>query len=79
MFDVSGTIAEITGRKVNHSTRKTFASTLLHADSQITEVAQLGGWKSVATLTNYNVPSLKQQNKASTQWQGYYFYVLFDR
>ena len=64
MMKSMATIAEITGRKVNHSTRKTFASSLLHADRQITEVAQLGGWKSVAT--NYNVPSLKQQNKAST-------------
>jgi hypothetical protein len=43
-------IAEITGRKLNHSTRKTFVSTLLHADRQNTEVSQLGGWKSVATL-----------------------------
>ena len=66
MMKSMATIAEITGRKVNHSTRKTFASTLFHADRQITEVAQLGGWKSVATLTNYNVRSLKQQNKAST-------------
>jgi hypothetical protein len=41
MMKSMATIAEITGRKVNHSTRKTFASTLLHADRQITEVAQL--------------------------------------
>lgn len=62
-------IAEITGRKVNHSTRKTFAATLLHADRQNTEVAQLGWLKSVAILTNYNVPSLKQQNIASLYYQ----------
>ena len=67
MMKSMATIAEITGRKVNHSTMiKRLPVTLLHADRQITEVAQLGGWKSVATLTNYNVPSLKQQNKAST-------------
>ena len=31
MMKSMATIAEITGRKVNNSTRKTFASTLLHA------------------------------------------------
>lgn len=59
------TQAEIMGRKVNHSTRKTFASALLQSDRPNTEVAQLGGWKSVSTLTHYNVPSLKQQSNAS--------------
>jgi len=57
--------ADLYGRKVNHSTRKTFATTLLQSDRPITEVAQLGGWKSVSTLTHYNVPSIKQQSKAS--------------
>ena len=28
-------------------------------------MAQLGGWKSVSTLTHYNTPSIKQQNMAS--------------
>lgn len=57
--------AELMGRKVNHSTRKTFACTLLQADRPNTEVAQLGFWKSVATFTHYNAPSFKQQNTAS--------------
>ena len=50
---------------MNHSTRKTFATTLRQSDRPITEVAQLGGWKSVSTLTHYNVLSIKQQSKAS--------------
>jgi hypothetical protein len=50
--------AELYGKKVNHSTRKTFATTLRQSDRPITEVAQLGGWKSVSTLTHYNVPSI---------------------
>ena len=57
--------ADILGRKVNHSTRKTFATTLLHSDRPTTEVAQFGGWKGISTLTHYNVPSVKQQDKAS--------------
>lgn len=43
--------AELMGRKVNHSTRKTFACTLLQADRPNTEVAQLWFWKNVATLS----------------------------
>ena len=58
--------AELYGRKVNHSTRKTFVTTLLQSDRPITEVAQVGGWKSVSTLTHYNSPSIKQQSKAYT-------------
>jgi len=54
--------AELMGRKVNHSTRKKFACTLLQTDRPNTEVAQLWFWKNVATLTHYNAPSFKQQN-----------------
>ncbi|VDH93354.1 Hypothetical predicted protein [Mytilus galloprovincialis] len=57
--------AELYGRKVNHSTRKTFATALLQLKRPVTEVAQLGVWKSISTLTNYNIPSIKQQSKAS--------------
>ncbi|CAC5362320.1 unnamed protein product [Mytilus coruscus] len=57
--------AQLSGRKVNHSTRKTFASSLRHSERPVTEVAQLGGWKSVSTLNHYNTPSIKQQNEAS--------------
>ena len=55
----------LVGRKVNHSVRKTFATALLQNGNHITEVAQLGGWKSVASLTHYSVPSAKQQEQAS--------------
>lgn len=65
MMKTMASNAELSGRKVNHSTRKTFATTLLQSDRPITEVAQLGVRKSVFTLTHYNVPSIKQQSKAS--------------
>ena len=65
MMKCLATKAELIGRKVNQPPRKTFASTLLQSDRPNTEVAQLGGWKSVSTLTHYNVPSMKQQSSAS--------------
>ena len=65
MMKMMANQAQLSGRKVNHSTRKTFASTLLQSDRPVTEVAQLGGWKSVSTLNHYNTPSIKQQNVAS--------------
>ena len=58
--------AEIYGRKVNHSTIKTFATSLLHSERPVTEVAQLGGCNGISTLTHYNYPSIKQQDKASS-------------
>ncbi|CAC5422257.1 unnamed protein product [Mytilus coruscus] len=65
MMKTMAVTAELYGRKVNHSTRKTFATTLLQSERPVTEVAQLGGWKSISTLTHYNIPSIKQQSKAS--------------
>ncbi|XP_071139884.1 uncharacterized protein [Mytilus edulis] len=65
MMKTMAETAELYGRKVNHSTRKTFATTLLQSERPVTEVAQLGGWKSISTLTHYNIPSIKQQCKAS--------------
>ncbi|VDI49717.1 Hypothetical predicted protein [Mytilus galloprovincialis] len=65
MMKMMANQAQLSGRKVNHSTRKTFASSLLQSERPITEVAQLGGWKSVSTLTHYNTPSIKQQIMAS--------------
>ena len=56
--------AEVKGRKGNHSTRKTFATALLHSERPTTEVAQLCGWKGIFTLTHYNIPSVKQQDIA---------------
>lgn len=53
------------GRKVNHSTRKTFATTLIQAGRPPTEVAHLAGWKNVQTVNEYSVPSLQQQEQTS--------------
>ena len=53
------------GRKVNHSTRKTFATSLIQAGLPPTEVAHLGGWKNIQTINEYSVPSIKQQEAAS--------------
>ncbi|XP_053379635.1 uncharacterized protein LOC123536945 [Mercenaria mercenaria] len=55
----------IEGRKVNHSTRKTFAATLIQAGRPPTEVAQLAGWKNVQTVNEYSVPSMNQQEETS--------------
>ncbi|CAC5410049.1 unnamed protein product [Mytilus coruscus] len=65
MMKTMAVTAEVYGRKVNHSTRKTFVTTLFQSERPVTEVAQLGGWKSISTLTHYNIPSIKQQSKAS--------------
>jgi len=53
------------GRKVNHSTRKTFAQTLVQAGRPPTEVAHLGGWKSIQTINQYSTPSIEQKADAS--------------
>ena len=57
--------ANLQGSKVNHSGRKTFATTLLQNGRPITAVAQLEGWKNVGTLTHYLVLSRQQQQEAS--------------
>jgi hypothetical protein len=51
--------AELYGRKVNHSTRKTFATTLRQSDRPITEVAQLGGLRSEIRQNNIDSCSVK--------------------
>lgn len=56
---------DLQGRKVNHSTRKTFATALVQAGRPPTEVAHLGGWKSIQTINQYSTPSLEQQAHAS--------------
>lgn len=57
--------AQLQGRKVNHSCRKTFAQTLVNAGRPPTEVAHLGGWKSIQTINAYATPSMEQQAHAS--------------
>lgn len=65
---IMNTMAEkggLTGRKVNHSSRKTFATSLVQAGLPPTEVAHLGGWKNIQTINEYSAPSVKQQEAAS--------------
>ena len=57
--------SQLEGRKVNHSVRKTFGTALLNGGRPLTEVADLGGWKSVESVKSYVTPSLKEQEKAS--------------
>ncbi|KAL4216904.1 hypothetical protein ACF0H5_023364 [Mactra antiquata] len=65
MMSVLAEKGDLQGRKVNHSTRKTFATALVQAGWPPTEVAHLGGWKSVQTINQYSTPSLEQQAQAS--------------
>ena len=44
---------------------KDLCATLLQNGRPITEVAKLGGWKNVGTLTHYSAPSLQQQQEVS--------------
>ena len=46
------------GRNVNHSIRKTFATSLVQAGLPPTEVAHSGGWKNIQTINEYSVPSV---------------------
>ena len=59
--------SQLEGRIVNHSSRKTFGTTLLHGGTPLTEVADLGGWKSIESVKHYVTPSIKQQEKASSK------------
>jgi len=56
---------QLESRKVNHSSRKTFATTLLHGGTPITEVAALRGWKRIESIKHYATPTVKEQEKAS--------------
>ena len=55
----------ITGRKTNHSTRKTMVETLCRANIPDSTVMQLSGHKSVQSLNQYKKPSLEQQKSLS--------------
>ena len=55
----------ITGRKTNHSARKTMVETLCHANIPDSIVMQLSGHKSVQSLNHYKKPSLEQQKSIS--------------
>ena len=60
---VKGT--SITGRKTNHSARKTMVETLCRANIPDSTVMQLSGHKSVQSLNHYKKPSLEQQKSIS--------------
>ncbi|CAG2220035.1 unnamed protein product [Mytilus edulis] len=55
----------LTGRKVNHSARKTTVTSLLHSHVEATTVMQLTGHKNVASINDYSSASLDQQIKMS--------------
>ncbi|CAC5385929.1 unnamed protein product [Mytilus coruscus] len=55
----------LTGRKVNHSVRKTTVSSLLHSNVEATTVMQLTGHKNVASVNEYSSASLQQQQTMS--------------
>ncbi|XP_076105700.1 uncharacterized protein KIAA1958-like [Mytilus galloprovincialis] len=55
----------LTGRKVNHSARKTTVTSLLHSHVEATTVMQLTGHKNVASTNDYSSASLDQQIKMS--------------
>ncbi|CAC5356007.1 unnamed protein product [Mytilus coruscus] len=55
----------LTGRKVNHSVRKTTVSSLLHTNVEATTVMQLTGHKNVASVNECCSASLQQQQTMS--------------
>ena len=60
---VEGT--SITGRKTNHSARKTMVETLCRANIPDSTVMQLSGHKNVQSLNHYKKPSQEQQKSIS--------------
>lgn len=57
--------AEIQGRKVNHSVRKTAITTFVYAGIPPTLVQQHSGHKNLASINNYNFASINQQKGMS--------------
>lgn len=55
----------VTGRKTNHSARKTMVEKLCRANVPDSTVMQLSGHKSVTSLNHYKKPSLEQQQSLS--------------
>ena len=55
----------LTGRKVNHSGRKTTVTSLLHSNVEATTVMQLTGHKNVASVNEYSSASIEQQQQMS--------------
>ncbi|VDI01659.1 Hypothetical predicted protein [Mytilus galloprovincialis] len=57
--------AGLTGRKVNHSARKTTVTSLLHSNVEATQIMQLTGHRNVQSINQYSSSSLEQQEKMS--------------
>ena len=55
----------LSGRKVNHSGRKTTVTSLIHSNVEATTVMQLTGHKNVASVNEYSSASFNQQQKMS--------------
>ena len=55
----------LSGRKVNHSERKTTVTSLIHSNVEATTVMQLTGHKNVASVNEYSSASFNQQQKMS--------------
>ena len=57
--------AGITGKKTNHSARKTMITKLVEQDINPLHVAQLSGHKNLKSIDSYSVTSKKQQRRMS--------------
>ena len=55
----------LSGRKVNHSGRKTTVTSLIHSNVEATTVMQLTGHKNVASVNEYSSASFNQQQHIS--------------
>jgi hypothetical protein len=53
--------ANLTGKKTNHSARKSTCTKLLHAGIAPTTIQQLTGHKNVQSINNYAVASVEMQ------------------
>ena len=58
-------IAELPGRKTNHSARKTTVQKLCNSGIPNSTVLQVSSHRNVHSLNNYKKPSLKQQQSIS--------------
>jgi len=57
--------AGLTGRKVNHSARKTTVTSLLHSKVEPTQIMQLTGHRNVQSINQYSSASIDQQETMS--------------
>ena len=55
----------LSGRKINHSARKTTVTSLLHSKVEATQIMQLTGNRNVQSINQYSSASLEQQDTMS--------------